>query len=98
MTSHVIIILFFLFTERPLHSLEQVLGVQAVDAYLCIKQNTFADKLKPYVSYVTSIISYKILTHFVQEVNEIWYLRSLIIALPGYQIALTSCTKLRNSR
>ena len=37
--------------ERPLHSLEQVLGVQAVDAYLCIKQNTFADKLKPYDSY-----------------------------------------------
>ena len=88
----------FIFAERPLHSLEQVLGVQAVDAYLCIKQNTFADKLKPYVSYVTSIISYKILTHFVQEVNEIWYLRSLITALPRYQIALTSCTKLRNSR
>ena len=30
--------------------------------------------------------------HFVQEVNDIWYLRRLIIALPGYQISLTSCT------
>ena len=30
--------------------------------------------------------------HFVQEVNEIWYLRSLIIALPGYQMSLTSFT------
>ena len=31
--------------------------------------------------------------HFVQEVNEIQYLRSLLIALTGYQISLTSCTK-----
>ena len=26
--------------------------------------------------------------HFVQEVNEIWYLRRLILALPGYQMSL----------
>ena len=34
--------------------------------------------------------------HFVQEVNQICYLRSLIVAHPGYQISLTSCTKWQN--
>ena len=29
---------------------------------------------------------------FVQVNNEIWYLRKLIIALPGYQISLITCT------
>ena len=33
--------------------------------------------------------------HFVQKVNEIWYLRSKIIAFPEYQMSLTSCTKLQ---
>ena len=36
--------------ERPLHSLELVLPVQKPDSYLCIKPNTFADKLQPFVS------------------------------------------------
>ena len=33
------------------------------------------------------------INHFVLEDNKIQYLRRLIIALPGYQISLTSCTK-----
>ena len=33
--------------------------------------------------------------HFVEEANEIWYLRRLMIALPGYQISLTSCERLK---
>ena len=37
--------------ERPLHSLELVLPVQKPDSYLCIKPNTFADKLQPFVSF-----------------------------------------------
>ena len=36
--------------------------------------------------------------HFVQEVNEIWCLRSLIIALPGHQDSLTICTKWWNGK
>uniref|UniRef100_A0A1X7TTF8 Uncharacterized protein n=2 Tax=Amphimedon queenslandica TaxID=400682 RepID=A0A1X7TTF8_AMPQE len=35
-------------SERPLHSLELVLAVQKPDSYLCIKPNTFADKLLPF--------------------------------------------------
>ena len=37
-----------------------------------------------------------IIQSFCTEVNEIWYPRSLIIALPGYQNSLTSYTKWRN--
>ena len=36
--------------ERPLHSLEQVLAVQTTDSYLCLKQNTLANRIKDYVS------------------------------------------------
>ena len=33
------------------------------------------------------------LRHFIQEFNEIWYQRKLVIALHCYQILLTFCTK-----
>ena len=31
--------------------------------------------------------------HFIHEVNKMWYLGGALTALPGYQIALTSCAK-----
>ena len=36
--------------------------------------------------------------HFVHKVNEVWYLKNLIIALPRYQISLTSCITWRNGK
>lgn len=43
--------------ERPLHSLERVLAVQKPDSYLCIKPNTFADKLLPFVSVYNNVFT-----------------------------------------
>ena len=44
------LLIFIVLIERPLHSLEHILAVQKPDSYLCIKPNTFADKLLHYVS------------------------------------------------
>ena len=47
-----------------------------VHVYTCIWQNNFDQTLT---------LNHSSFHHFVQEVNEIQYQRSLIIALPGYQ-------------
>ena len=59
--------------------------------YLTISYNTTSPNFLKRTLYCKIILikltfNHSSFRHFVQEVNEILYLRSLIIGLPGYQV------------